>query len=326
MAVKFDGSAHKIRRNASLHGAVNSKKFTISGWFWSDGVASSDGILTSGPSGSGKFVLTLRTDGELQIVCRNAAGTIIVNVLTSGAALEDSTWHHFVLAVDLSQPEVLCYIDRVAATLTETTLTADGIIDFESPVIWVIGANAADSIFADFALYDLLFKAGEYVDLSDANNLELFVSSDGRTASGDSFWQNVGPNTGVKPVGYGIDFPCFNFNKPDIYFSGDFQQNKGTGGQFVVSGLPFDAADNEPRVYRAAAHYDNNERWFDSELTGFSYTRSRTFIEQREGHPKRGLRMGIDEMDEPFRQERPGDTYHQLLFNDREDDTEEGDR
>lgn len=327
MAVKFDGSAHKLRRDASLFGVSTSGKFTVSGWIWSDGVTTSDGILTAGPSAAGKFVLTLTSAGELQVVCRKpGATTIVVQCTTSGEALEDSAWHHFVISCDLSVPVFQCYVDRVASTVTETTLTASETIDFESPEAWAVGCNIAETLFADFALEDLVFKAGEYVDLSDAANLELFVSSDGRTASGDLFWQNCGPNAGVKPVGYGVGAPIFNGKTADIHFSNVFQNNKGTGGEFVVSGLPFDAPSEEIDVYRAAAHYDQRERWFDSELTGFSYTRSRTFIEQREGHPKKGLRMGVDEMDEPFRQERPADTLNQLLFNDREDDTEEWDR
>ena len=327
MAVKFNGSSHKLVRNATLFGVTNSGKFTISGWFWSDGVATLDTFLLSGPSGSGKFNCLLTTAGEIQVVCRKpGASTIVVQCITDGAALEDSEWHHFVISCDLSVPVIHFRIDGIAPTVIETTLTVSETIDFESPTAWRIGANISETAWSDFALEDLVFKTGQFVDISDLNTLELFISSDGRAASGDLFWQNVGPNAGRKPVGYGVGAPIFNGEKADVYFSNSFQSNLGTGGAFVVSGLPFDTPTNAPNVYRHAAQYDNKERWFDSELTGFSYTRSRTFIEQREGHPKKGLRMGVDERDEHFRQERPADSLNQLLFNDREDDTEEWDR
>lgn len=328
MAVRFNGSTHKLQRDAILAGVENSGKFTVSGWVWSDGVAAQDVILAGGPSGSGNFILSVTTAGELNIVCRNSAGTIIVNCTTSGEALEDSTWHHFVMAVNLSTPIIKCYIDRTLATVTESTLTASATIAFQNATRWTIGSSYSGSVFSDFALEDLLFKAGQYVDLTDADNLNDFVSSDGRAESGDKFWQNVGPSSGVKPVGYGVGAPVFNGEKADIYFSNSFQNNQGTGGEFIPSGLPFTAVSFADRLktYRNSAHYDNKERWYDSELTGFSYTRSKTFIEEREGHPHRGLRMGIDERDGPFRQESVADTLSQLLYGDNEDDSEEWDR
>lgn len=325
MSSPLFSSGDYLARNALLIGAEDSKKFTISLWFLT-GNASVERVIFHSKTASQIIVyLVIRTSGEIKLILRNSSGTTLYNAFTA-STYEDSLWHHLVISVDLSVPVVSWRVDGSAPSITVATAATDGTLPFGSCTSWgVANTGLGDDENFTGALYDLLFKSGQYVDITNEDTLELFVSSDGRSASGNYFWQNNGPNSGRKPVGYGIGAPIFNGEKADIYISGAFQDNKGTGGAFVANGLPF-GSNAGPDVYRAAAHYDNRERWFDSELTGFSYTRSRTFIEFREGHPKRGLRMGIDEMDEPFRQERPADTYQQLLFQDREDDTEEWDR
>lgn len=323
-APDFDGSTNRITRASKLIGATSSKKATLAFWFK---IANGEGnmIFTGGPSTTHRISMqSSSTDGDLALILRNSSGTALYNATTTEGDWEDSLWHHVLVKIDLSVPEVIWRIDAVAPTLSETTAATDGTIDFEGCTEWNIGSSFGGASYYGGALYDLMFKAGEVVDISDADNLELFISDDGRTASGDLFWQNVGPNAGRKPVGYGVS-PGVNGSVAEIFFSNCFQENKGTGGSFVLTGT-FGDGGFEPHVYRHAAHYDNKERWFDSELTGFSYTRSRTFIELREGHPKKGLRMGVDERDEHFRQERPADSLQHLLFNDSEDDTEEWDR
>lgn len=317
-------STTRLTRSATLHGVLNSKKLTLSTWFkCADGTGGD--MFFAGPSTTARVYLTLsQSTGKITFRLRNAAGTTLYLAETN-SAYDDASWHHLVISVNLATPIVTWRIDKSAPTLTVTTAATDGTIDFEGSDQWKIG-NIHNNGGTNYngAFFDFLFKAGEHVDLTDNDVLKLFVSSDGRTASGDLFWQNSGPNPGIKPVGYGVGAPVFNGEKADIYFSNSFQNNQGTAGAFVFSG-EFDEA-TSPRVYRWAAHYDSRERWFDSELTGFSYTRSRTFIEEREGHPKRGLRMGVDERDEHFRQERPADSLNHLLFHDREDDSEEYDR
>lgn len=325
MASPLFSSGVGLSKESKLFGVSSSKKFTISTWFKCDDLKG--GIILRGGStlaDSNRIVLRIRVNtGDIYFALANAATTVIYSAYTT-TAYDDNSWHHVVISGDLSNA-VNWRVDRSAPTLTVETAISNQDIDFDGSVQWNVG-NYLDADVSKFkgALFDLLFKAGEYVDLTDADKLKLFISSDGRDASGDLFYQNVGPNPGIKPVGYGVGAPVFNGEKADIIFSNSFQYNQGTGGAFVLTST-FDETE-DPDVYRSAAHYGNKERWFESELTGFSYTRSKTFIEQREGHPKRGLRMGLDEMDDRFRQESPADTYQQLLFNDREEDTEEWDR
>ena len=325
MSAPIFSASTRLTRDSALALVPSSKKATFACWFNAD--AGNGGvILSGGPSAFSRFQISLNsTTGKLSLVLRDSAAALIYAASTN-TAFDDSAWHHVVISIDLSATTVSWKVDRSSPALTITTPAANVEIDIAGATQWKVG-NTFNNGGVNYAgaLYDLLFKVGVFVDITDVNELEKFVSSDGRAASGNTFFQNVGPNPGIKPIGYGHQArDAFGGEPADIYFSGVFQDNKGTAGPFVLSGTF--TAEEDPDVYRAAAHYDNKERWFDSELTGFSYTRSKTFIEQRDGHPKKGLRMGVDEMDERFRQEEPSYTYHQLLFNDREDDTEEWDR
>jgi hypothetical protein len=104
----------------------------------------------------------------------------------------------------------------------------------------------------------------------------------------------------------------------------NFQINRGTGQNFTINGTP--ATSRGPLIYRQSALKPTpGERWFDSEQSGFSYPRSETFIEQREGIPSYGKRLGKDERDEKTRQERPGLSFSQIILGTPglEDDSED---
>lgn len=323
MAVVFDGTNDKLTKTSKLFGVVNSNQMTLAGWFKPD--AAQTGTIFSGTVGAyNSIAFSIDAPGVFSLFLRGVGGGGLY-AATTVTEYDDDAWHHLVISIDLSVPVVSWRIDRTAPSLTVTTAAVIGPIDFGGSVDWSVGSVIDSVDFYDGGMYDFMFKSGVYVDITDSNNLKKFVSSDGRTASDPHYWQNPGPNAGVKPVGYGLGAAlALNGEQADIYFSGNFQHNKGTGGAFVLSGAFTE--EDDPRVYRSAAHYDTKERWFESELSGWSFTRSRTFIEQREGHPKRGLRMGIDEMDGSFRQEQPSATFSQMIYHDREDDSEEWDR
>jgi hypothetical protein len=314
-----------LTKASKLIGVVSSKKAMLSFWHYCD---DDDGgvIFSGGLSTTHRIILEQHaTDGKISLILRNSSGTTLYNAKID-TAYDDGLWRQITIAVNLGTPIVTWRVDGAAPTLSTTTAATDGTIAFEECTTWRIGQNYdATGTNYEGSLYDFLFKADQFVDITDEDLMESFVSSDGRTASGSKYWQNVGPDAGKKPVGYGSGAPIFNGEKADICFSNCFQNNQGTGGDFVLTDT-FASKTDGPEVYRSAAHYDNKERWYESDLTGWSYTRSQTFIENREGHPKKGLRMGLDERDDRFKEENPGETLSQMLFNDSEDDSEEWDR
>jgi hypothetical protein len=85
---------------------------------------------------------------------------------------------------------------------------------------------------------------------------------------------------------------------------------------------------NDMQNYRQAATSMKNpgQRWFDSEISGFSFPREDTFVEQREGLTTKGLRLGTSEMDDRTRLENPDRSLQQFIFPEREEDYQEDDR
>jgi hypothetical protein len=219
------------------------------------------------------------------------------------------------------------YVDRTSDEVVSTGPT-DGTIDFAGVTEWIIGANVAGTAnFFTGEMDDVVFIPGYFLDASDADELNKVVSSDGRTHASrtDIYWQNPGPDAGPKQVGYGATGSKISGTGVPILMIGkNFQINRGSGQNFTINGSPENS--RGPLIYRQSAlRATPGERWFDSERSGFSYPRSETFIEQREGIPSYGKRLGKDERDEKTRQERPGLSFSQIILGTPglEDDSEE---
>jgi hypothetical protein len=237
----------------------------------------------------------------------------------------DGIWHHAAIAMDGSAGVAHLYVDRTSDEAVTTAPT--GTIDFAGVTEWTIGADQAGSgNFFTGELDDIIFWPGYFLDISNADNLRKLVSSDGATESqSDQYRQDARPTPFYKPVGYGHsgDLPTGG-TKPILHLASNFQINRGTGGNFTVNGTP--AASRGPVAYRQSAlRPTTGERWFDSEQSGFSYPRSQTVIETREGLTNFGKRIGIDEVDDITRNERPATTFSQLIIGQagREDDSED---
>jgi len=323
MAVYLDATGGYLRRDSLLVGVGASKKFTLSAWFNIPTAAaagqSTSFLVLQTSGGASNFIMNVPVSGPfintVQISTRGVSGA--VNISAFSQVITRNVWHHVVASVDLSAASIKMYIDRVAATLTTLT-QVDENIDFRG------ASNGADiwslqqiSLVANIKLYDVAFWPGLFVDLDTATELRKFISSDGQTDYG-----NPGPTAGTpKPVGY----PLGILGTPAVLFSGAFRHNLGSGGSFTYAGAYTSAAG--PDVYRQSGSPDAKpgERSFDSDLSGWTFPRSQTFIERREGNPHHGSRMGLSEKDDQSRQDVPSVAYQQLIFSDDEEDEEESD-
>ena len=154
-----------------------------------------------------------------------------------------------------------------------------------------------------------------------------FISSDGLAITGTATvtagdYANPGPTPGTrKPVAYSPEL-----GRPAVFFTGGFTHNMGSGGPFDAT-VAFAEDLTEPAAYRqsGAPGARPGERSFDSEKSGFTYPRHKTFLEQRE-IPGYGLRMGLDERSGKTRDDNSGYRLSHWIFQDREEDDEESDR
>jgi hypothetical protein len=324
MSLTFDGSTAYIQRSANLQGIADSDAFTLSLWF--KATANPGNILLGINSGGNRIGLSIESStGKVAAVLRNSSNTVLYAGKTA-TDYSDSVWHHLALAADLSATTVHLYLDRISDEVVSVGPTS-GTIDFTGITEWIIGANTGGtSNFFTGDIDDIIFWPGYFLDISSADNLRKLVSSDGLTESVDGqYRQHARPTPLYKPVGYGAtgDLPTGGV-KPILRLADNFRLNRGTGGNFTVNGTF--AASRGPNAYRQSALRSTpGERWFDSEQSGFSYPRSETVIETREGISSVGKRIGKDEVDDRTRNERPSVTFSQLLIGQtgREDDSEE---
>jgi hypothetical protein len=324
MAYTLDGTNDYWRRAGVLNGITNSKKFTFAGWFKIGD--NSGNLMYLVQALNAKFEVFRNTDDTIFVRARNSAGTVIL-ALSTTTTYNNTSFIHIAASADLGNSRGQLYINGTAATLVTNTVT-DDTIDFAGATSWGIGATSTGASASPFTgeISEVLLYTGVSLDLSDADDMKKLLSSDGVTESqSDQYRQNAGPDKGRKPVGYGAtgDIPTGG-TKPNIYLSGTFTLNRGTGGNFALNGSP--SSSRGPKTYRSSALRPTpGERWFESEQSGWSYPRSETVIETREGLSNVGKRIGIDEVDDTTRNERPALTFSQLLvgLTDREDDSED---
>lgn len=320
MSVSFANSL-KIQRTGLLIGAGDSKKGTLSAWIKPTTISgtTTETIFRLDETGSGAlFAFTHNgADGKLRVVGSAAGGALVLDLLSTSAYTAASGWLEVVASWDLAlaNTKQFLYVNRAAAVSVVTR--TDTAIGYTLTTTCALGARANDTLYFKGSLEDFAFWPGVYIDLSVADNLEMFVSSDGR----DNDYPNPGPVTGVKPVGYSR-FISLN-GAPAVHFNEYVRLNRGDGGQgWVASGTfvkvaAVDAVKTSaqyvyPAVYRQSAIAGQGSpgmRWFDSARGGFSYPKSEAVRE-----PDNGAFVGRDEMDAPSRNWPEHQTYWRSLL------------
>lgn len=334
MAYTFDGAADYFHTNGvDMFGPVaDSKKITVAAWVKIGTNTAADRIIFATANAGKGIILLLSATDKFQLLGYNSANTKILDLVTPTSYTGTALWYHIVASIDLATAASSELLINRDSDKTETTAT-DDTLDFDRSEGYGIGAYNDGTGFWDGEIAEVLFYPGSFVDVGVVDNARFFASSDGQSeALSNQYRQNVGPDSGTKQVGYGPDAsdPTGGLARPHVYVHGNFTINKGTGknADFIEKGAP--TSSRGPFTYRHAARNETKrgakgERWFDSEQSGFSYPRSKTVIEQREGIPSFGKRIGRDEVDDKTRQERPGMSFSQIILGTPglEDDSDE---
>ena len=227
-AVTFDGTNDWLSRDSDPAGLADGKQGLISLWFKPANFGSDRRLAVNGAlSDPRHFDFYVDAAGKVILLIYDAGGNLRVNyqaknsnLLTAGA------WHHIAAAWDVATPGAShLIIDGVDDT--DYFGHVDATLDVAEGNGFAIGAtkNGDRKSVGDFAEVYLAF--GQYLDLSQAANLQKFRSAAGKPVS-------LGA-TGAAPTG----------SQPTIYLSGDaasFAANAGAGGAFTVNGALADAA------------------------------------------------------------------------------------
>lgn len=327
MAAEFDGSTSYLLRNAQLAKISDSDAGTLLAWVYLDAGGDSSAQYIFSLAGD-KLSLQRNAANKFVVTGKNAAGSTILLLTSSTSYTGGSTWYQVLATWDLSAGAGYLYINRADDEAGSPTLT-NGTIDYTaSPV--AIGAKSDATGLFDGRLLEVVFWPGFYSNISTQSNLIKFISADGLTDSDYTPTANYpapGPTASTpKPVSYGVRgvVPSDGIEAA-VMFSGAFAKNGGNGGIFTLNGT-IDQNDTMQTYRQSSTIQVPGQRSFDSEISGFTYPREQTFIERRDGLNTRGLRLGTSERDDTTRDEWPERRFDQIVFPDREEDTEERDR
>lgn len=215
--VTLDGTNDYLRRGAELTGIADGKKGTVALAFRvAGGSGDTRRMICTNESASAKFSIFLSVSDQIVIRGRNAAGAIILDLVTT-ATFTDGLWHHMVASWDLAAAAGQVVVDGALASLGISTATND-VLDYTTGDFFV-GANSAGGEKWNGDLAQVFFDALYRQDLSDPGELAEFTD-------GDPVFMGHG---GQLPFG---DRPC-------IFLSGgasSFRRNRGAGGDFTVVG------------------------------------------------------------------------------------------
>jgi hypothetical protein len=234
-AVEFDGAGY-MTRGADLTGGADGKTGTVSVWVKFGGEDADDTREQVLYSSTGDFFTVKRTAaGKWQVTAKNSAGTVILSLVSEDVYGIDNGWHHLMASWDLATATGQLYIDGVPNLAAGSVLTNDT-IDY-TRADHAIGATTAGATKIEAEISELYINIASAVDLSVLANRSKFRALNGKPV-------NLG-STGNTPTG----------TAPRIYLSSaaaTLQTNRGTGGNFTVSGYLWDSETGPPSDYLAS--------------------------------------------------------------------------
>ena len=225
----FDGTNDYMTTAGALTGEADGKSGTLSAFIRLDGDdASFQNILRNrGGTNPPGFSFGRNASNDFSINGRNAAGTLILQLDSSASYAAGATWYHVLASWDLANGLGHLYVNGVS-DLDASTLT-DDTIDYTLGT-WAFGAEPTVNKFNGCAA-EVWFAMNVYTDFS----IPYYRAK----------WASVGN----KPVYLGTDGSAPNGTAPILYFHladaeavANFATNRGTGGDFSITGTLTDGS------------------------------------------------------------------------------------
>ena len=214
-ASNYDGTNDFARRGGDLTGIADGKEGTIA-WF----------MDLQGGDGADQYVFEIAnrvqvfrdSSNRIDVILRNSGGTIIGRRRTSDTYVASGGYIGVQISWDLANADFDFYVNDAVPTLGVTTPTTNDTVDYTATEVSVGERATVTGSKLNACLSELFFHTS-YLDLSNEANRRRFISADLRP-------QNIGPTgtgaLGVQPLLYAPD--------------GDPSDNKGTGGDFTITG------------------------------------------------------------------------------------------
>lgn len=215
----FDGT-EEMQRLADLTGSSDGKTGIFSCWIRFDAGAGARSIFIGA---NGRFDITkadFPSSNRFYVLGKTPAGVTILDINSATETAPGTAWRHILASWDLATTTTHLYINDVSDR-TVTTVTNDT-IDY-TDTNWFIAGNGAVRLDACFA--DLYFAPNQYLDFSLVANRRKFISQSGKPV-------HLGA-TGSLPTGTA---PIVFLHLDDGEAAGNWQTNRGTGGNWTQSG------------------------------------------------------------------------------------------
>jgi hypothetical protein len=242
-AALFDGTNDWLKRSSDLTGNADGSKGTLVLWVtWVDGSYVLKTFLENGSN----FAIERTFAGFISATLKNAAGTssLIFRTFDSffvGAVPTPQDYTPILISWDtnfgIGSKKHSIWVNGSNRTLLVTDANTAFNVDYTS-ANWGIGATSGGANKWGGAIGHFYFDNQSYYDFSIAANVDKFVYTD--PASGKRFPAYSGAKgeyaSGAQPIIFlNCDSPSFN-------------QNIGTGGDFIVTGALTEAAPKSPCV------------------------------------------------------------------------------
>ncbi len=224
----FGGTSEYLSRGGDLTGISDSAVGTLSFWFKRNATGTQQ-VIMQDDNATSRFLCEFTAGNDIRLVGRNTSGTIVLDIETTTAITDTTSWHHCLIAWNLTTSNTsFIYIDGAEDT-TRTTHTSSSTLDLTTNVTdWGVG-DRPDGSGNNFngELAEFWFTT-TYLDPTVAKNRREFYTVNGLPAY-------VGAN-GAQPTG----------TAALIYLGGTsrfttWQTNRGSGGGFTENGTLTDA-------------------------------------------------------------------------------------
>ena len=226
-AADFDGTSDYMLRGGTLTGASDSKSGILSVWIRLDGGDGATlrilGSSVSAGTAADRWRSSRLSTNKFIIVGNNAAGTVILQMLSTTSYTAGATWLHLLTSWNLAATVGHLYVNGVEDQAAGGTFT-DDTLDY-SVGDWGVGGDSNAGSKMNGCMTELYFAPGQFLDFSDAANRAKFRTT-----------------TGV-PMYLGADGSLPTGTAPLVYqrvAAGaavtTFATNIGTGGDFSITG------------------------------------------------------------------------------------------
>lgn len=226
-AADFDGTNDDLGR-ATLTAQANSKSGIFSVWLRPDALANVnifDGLDTGVFSTAFNMLISNVAAGDWDLLLLTTAGATVIDYrCTAGGRLTTGAWQNILCSWDASTTTLHMYrndVDAKGAGIINNAEACHGIVDE-----WSVGDfSGGGGGRYDGGMAELYFAPGQYIDLSVEANRRKFISATGKPVDLGS--------TGATPTGTA---PLVYLHLSDGETANNFAVNRGTGGNFTVTG------------------------------------------------------------------------------------------